>query len=380
MGRAKRLLLGLGAATGLMMAMWYLGRVDQQRDAVSQRDFDTLLWDGVMRLEQDDPQAADLLLQALRVGAPDPARQAVAEVQLGIAQLWTDPVNATSILKRVSANERYPAHFRAGAILFALASYRHTGDQQFARTHLFSGEGQWRALLADGDLDGAVRRAYEWASSLSPTAEASYQLALWHGTRLLEHEADPGRRVRSEEQAADERLMRSHAEEGERLLARAVERGTLHASYVQEALVYQLRGMVYDIRHQLERSPELKRVAEESFESALQRLASPRIASLDSGKRISSYVRYHYAVMLARLTEERLEDRRQDVRALLSPLLEDTDRGAPFFAYLRNVAAGQDHEQQVARRRRLAQLARVDPRVGVLLERLKEEAHGAEGG
>lgn len=314
-------------------------------------------------LKSDSAEAIEKLEQTIMFSS-SPEEAALAKVSLGVAHIsgkdFESLKKGITVLKEVAAGELYPPYYRAGAATHIAGIYPSLLDGEFAQSHIFSGDPRWGSFIKDGDIDEAVRRAYEWANTLFPTARAHYNIALWYGRKLLEADAPPV--------YAD--LFKTNLKRGDNLLEIILSRGTLRKDAKELAFLFQLRGVSHALYYELYKTPSSKNVAETSFKLALATLdEDSAVSRAESARGMRLFIHYYYAIFLSRLGGGGDDSRGREIRELLRPIVKEQNKSFPFFSYLKNLGALSSDTHTIQRENALL-LVRFDSPFRVLLKEL----------
>lgn len=312
-------------------------------------------------------QAVEKLKQA-EESAPTPEDKARAGFNLGLAQhvVANDPVQAVETYKKVITNKSYGGYYRAGSLIRMLKNYQTTFDRNFAKTYIFTGEEPWTSFIKDGDVEKAVRLAYEWSNELFPTATANYFISLWYGEQLLRDKLNKKTVLTPTESEQYRRLLNDHLDTADQLIDRAI--GNTVIELWEKALLFAPRGRAHAVAYYVSGKEEEKKDAEESFKGALQFLnAIPEnyAAQYKEGSTLV-FIHNEYAMFLAYLTATGVENRDQEVKDFLTPVVE-RGTNSTFFSMLKNIAEFSEDDKG-ALRKRIRMMADVDPRINTLLK------------
>jgi hypothetical protein len=188
------------------------------------------------------------------ISVPEEGR---AKIHLSNAINEIDHERATLLLKEVALDTKYPDHIRSLAINWIVNDYELDSDRAFFRKTVFTGE-PFGGFLASGDIELAMRRLNEYSFELTPNAIAGYRVAKWYAAELYKN---PQLSAEDKQQLADK--MSDWLEKADALLA-------AH----QNAALPQRVGLAYElkarIRHLSARTDEDLKMAEESFQKALE--------------------------------------------------------------------------------------------------------------
>lgn len=354
---AGLLVVALGVSAFIIFSQYSSNRAEQ----AFSKEFDN----ANMLRTKDDP-ASILHLQKLVSNAPDAKSEGAAKINLAIAYLLTDREKAVDLFKEISLDERYSSYTRAGSIIYALGTYTSTQDEEFAKKYLFANNERWHSFVQGTDMDEAVKKAAQWANSLYPTARASYLIALSYGKKLAADPLNPSLSPKEKENHLETFL--GSLEQGDKLMALIIQQGTLRYDIREQASLEQFRGILKDIEHMLTNSKEAKEDAEQAFTRTIGLLNDSQIVSLENTKVALSFANYYYAVFLARLTAQKIEDRSNEVKTLVANIVQDNKTNQVLFAFLKNI--NRDTSKNLYVNYRLSFLANVDPAFASLLKRL----------
>ncbi|MEK7085071.1 MAG: hypothetical protein AAB904_00925, partial [Patescibacteria group bacterium] len=299
------------------------------------------LQEGQTFLKNDDARAIKKLEEATtRAGSEE--QRAAAEVALGVAYISQKDLESVEkgvlILKKAAAEEAYSPYYRAGALMYIAGIYPSSLNAEFAKSYIFSGDPQWSSFLQGGDMDAAVRRAYEQANAMFPTARASYNIALWYGRKLLEDGISPSQALLKEQREIYTDLFRVNVKEGDNLLEVILRKGTLDNDPKERAFLFQLRGMAHGAAYELSKAPQAKDLAETSFRLALAASnEDPALAETENTLGVRLFIQYQYAIFLSRLEKAEMERQHGKVQELLASITEAQNKNVLFFSYLKNL-------------------------------------------
>lgn len=214
-----------------------------------------------------------------------------------------DRENAIAIYKEIILDTSVSPFQRALTINDLLDLYQGTQDQKFAREVIFKGE-PFGSFYQNGNLELAVRKAYEMADGFYPLSLTHFRIADIYASSL-------GNKKVSEE-SKDRYLteLRKWTEKGDTYLPQS-----LLLSYEKSKLayIYQLQGMnreaiaIYTDKNYSK--------AESAFKNGLEVIA-PEDELHSYG--IGLFLRFHYAAMLARMDKE---TRKEDIKNLILPII-----------------------------------------------------------
>ena len=254
--------------------------------------------------------------------------------------------------------------------MYIAGIYPSSLNAEFAKSYIFSGDPQWSSFLQGGDMDAAVRRAYEQANAMFPTARASYNIALWYGRKLLEDGISPSQALLKEQREIYADLFRVNVKEGDNLLEVILRKGTLDNDPKERAFLFQLRGMAHGAEYELSKAPQAKDLAETSFRLALAASnEDPALAETENTLGVRLFIQYQYAIFLSRLEKAEMERQHGKVQELLASITEAQNKNVLFFSYLKNLN-GTSGDTRAVEKERARALGKLHPPFGVLLEKL----------
>ena len=302
-------LLGL-----LFVFLFYYSRTDNGKDVYTQA-----LNRGVELLRQGDTESESInnLKQAIGF-AKTPNEKAAAEWQLGLAySLKGDHQNSADVLKKIVTDTSYPSTYRSGALIRMLGStYQRTKNRTAAEQYIFSGAEPWSGFLENGDVELAVRKAYEWSVELADLAASPhYYIAMWYADQLYE---DSSYKHRETLPVRDEYTARigDNLDKGDMLLPAVL--AAISVEEWEKIFASNSRGNAYAEMFFSSRDPADREAAETSFKQSIAMFADGEGLSEYSNAykaAAEAYTYYDYARFLAYLTVEKIADRTDEVVA-----------------------------------------------------------------
>ncbi len=262
---------------------------------------------GIRLLRENKDGSVDKLEEALSVS--DSANQeARIKINLAFGHYAAGSVDrGLTLLKEVSLNEEYPPISRAWAINYILSSYlADLNNTEYAQDKIFTGE-QWEDFLQEGgNHSTAIRKGFEWSTTLHSTPTAENWIALWYASRLYTDLNTETHKKYAE--LARERLLRGES------ATELVEFGAVKSSFADRAVGYQNKALALAALYQNNELPDILPV-EEAF------LKSIEIFDNDTYYASRTFVlmtRYLFAGFLAAENPER----KIFIRSILDPMFD----------------------------------------------------------
>ncbi len=259
-----------------------------------------------------------------------------------------DRTASAEIYKALVADETMPPRVRAIAIDELISIYEITNDAAFAREVIFT-DSPLEQFYENNDLQLAIRQSYEMANSLYPLPSSTFHIAFWYGAQLA---ANPN----STERAEYKDQLKSWTKKGEDLIPKAEQEGfeptRLAAMYLANAIARDYMAFA-DSNHLADQQHHIIK-SEKAFKQALESLGA---ADTFYTYQMSQYVRFQYAVMIARNSRGRAEH----VQAILEPVVNKPvvfqGKETFFEAFAKREVANPDSRPRLA----LLLLARIYP-------------------
>ena len=354
---------------------WLFQKYQSQKEQERKESFNQSLDASLSLLKSDSPDAISELEKTVNLSASEDER-AASKVLLGAGYLFKKDIEnlkkGIMILKEVADDESYPPRYRTKAIMYIAGVYSFTLDAEFAKSYIFSGGEPWESFLknGDGDVNIAVRGAYEWANSINPTALASYGISFWYADQLLEARLNASPIVLTKEQKESYvDLLEANLKLGDEAIATIIVYGTMIDDPLGFAHINQFRGIAYDKYTLLNNTASGKDSAETAFKIALETLNSPDMDSSASARSVILFINYHYAVFLGHLTSGKLEDRADDIKAIMDIIMQDAKTDSSFVFYFQNLGRTSSDVKRITKEG-ARMLANIDSRFGKFLEEL----------
>jgi len=236
----------------------------------------------------------------------DKGDEVIAKLETGIAHMERNNwVGAVAIFKEIVADEQAPAKERSLAVFHTLNIYQANPHPDFADVYIFTGEG-WEDIK-EGDtreeIEHTLLRGYEWANELAPRHEVHYAIASVYGNVLF------AASLTAEQRRNNLALFVKHVQAGDALFLSALENPQF--TNVERAASYITRGDMYALYYFIDSyNEEWKNITEDSFKEAIRLYGVLSLAK-------ETRARQQYALFLQELTFRNIEDRTEDIEALM---------------------------------------------------------------
>lgn len=354
----------------LVAGVYYYGPYKQAQEKARNDVYTQEFQKGVQAVRQLQPEWEDTLIKAVEY-APTLRDKERAEFNLALGyHLHNNNAKAVEIYKRIAANEAYGASaYRGGSVVAILSIYEDTYDQEFAESVIFKGD-PWASFLQEGDIDKAIRLAYEWSESLGPvdpTATAQYQIARWYGEQLLTHKLSKGGTLSEATENEYRDKFRFYLHNGDRILPMVLI-GTKVEEW-RKATLIGLKGKIYALAYFIDAKDDDKKIAEDSFKQSFVYLSSALENYAERYKGFLLPLHFDYATFLAYVTIYDKMNRQKDVENELISLIQEKNRELNTFKQIRNIGTFGEQEKGFMKKRILG-MAKLSPGFKDLLKDL----------
>lgn len=239
--------------------------------------------------------------------ASGPEQEGQVQYRIALAETFTDSASAVARLKGIVASAAYSDLLRAYAAQWlGLMLYR-TSDSSVLPL-IFTGD-PYAAFSREGDVQLALRRLFEYASSFYPLAVAELEQAAWYAQGLKD--ADVVERATLADQylpLIEEKLESGQADIDRTLSINEYKTFVTEALYLKAVVLARLSAAGFDYE----------------YEPAMQEALNSTLLNWTPGD--DSAIRYAYAMNLFFAEAGREEDARE----LLRPIVEDVDAYPAF--------------------------------------------------